>query len=70
MIWWLGKRFRFVRKFYYKLTGKYLWGVYGMIHDEFMKHFKVVYPDHYEDWDEIVKQIFDNKPIYPHYRND
>ena len=23
-----------------------------------------------EDWDEIVKQIFDNRPIYPHYRND
>ena len=35
MIYWLGKYFKFVRKSYFKLTGKYNWGLMTFLRKDY-----------------------------------
>ena len=68
MIYRLGRRFTFIRKWYYKLTGKYKWGYIGYIEDYGCKYNvksgSVLYIDrrdfYPDEFDKYTKIIFDH----------
>jgi len=57
MIFWLGKKSRLFRRVYYKLTGRWYWGLYRVLDDSgwFLKG--VPEPD--ENLDKFLKVIFE-----------
>jgi len=60
MIYGLGRRFAFIRKLYYKLTGKYKWGYIGYIED-YGYDKTITYQQNLssEEFAEYTKTIFD-----------
>jgi hypothetical protein len=59
MIYKLGKRFKFIRVLYRKLTGKGLWGLMGEIQDYKPKKDEPKYETKdYEEFKKFTEQIF------------
>jgi hypothetical protein len=51
IIFWLGKRSKWVRDRFYRKTGRYLWGIVGMVHDHYMMD------DFNEEWFRETKEL-------------
>ena len=65
MIYRLGRRFAFIRKWYYKLTGKYKWGYMGSIEDYGCFHKSNLHIDfeELEELEEYSRVIFGSQKL-------
>jgi hypothetical protein len=52
MIFWLGKKFQWFRKLYYRITKKYCWGIVTMMEDfrETMDMSEEIDMDEFDKW--------------------
>jgi len=55
LIYKLGQKYKIVRILYYKLTGRSLWGIMGLI-SAFGCNSK--YPENYEEFKEYIEKVF------------
>jgi hypothetical protein len=61
LIYCLGKRSKYVRKIYYTLTNKWLWGIVGFVIDYATIEKKDIPAYTQDEFDNTIEQIFNYK---------